>query len=244
MVKERNTSRWLFHLVYWVFILAGYSLLVYLIQTRKPELLNWPSLLVFFVFLFAADTRLGESQASGGRVMSSKCIVLSVIVLFGAAPAAIMEAVSALVRGLVLRSSSLRKSVFNSAMLGAAAGVAGLVYQVLPWSDSFGGPLFFVPLAAAMLAHSVVNQLMLGVIISLDAKVPFERVYRRSYNWGRLRTLLDLPFAAMVVLLYQQAGAWTLLLFLFPVLALYQSDRLYHRIVFGDFTDHDGPGGE
>ena len=140
-----------------------------------------------------------------------------------------MEAVSALVRGLVLRGSSPRKAVFNSAMLSTAAGVAGLVYYALPWSDRFDGPLFFVPLAAAMLAHSVVNQLMLGAIISLDAKIPFERVYRRSYNWARLRTLLDLPFAAMVVLLYQQAGAWTLLLFLFPVLALYQSDRLYHR---------------
>jgi len=229
LVKERSPSRWLFHLAYWAFVLGGYALLVYLIQSRPTAPLPWFSLLMFFAFLWGADTRLGESQASGGRVMSSKCIVLSVIALFGAAPAALMEAVSALLRGLVLRGSSPRKAIFNSAMLSTAAGVAGLVYERLPWSDSFADPRFFVPLSAAMLAHSVVNQLMLGVIISLDARIPFERVYRRSYKWARLRGLLDLPFAAMVVLLYLQAGAWTLLLFLFPVLALYQSDRLYQR---------------
>ena len=76
---ERNFSRWLFHLAYWTFVLAGYGLLVYLIQNRAPGPLPWPALLVFFAFLWGADTRLGESQASGGRVMSSKCIVLAVI---------------------------------------------------------------------------------------------------------------------------------------------------------------------
>jgi putative nucleotidyltransferase with HDIG domain len=214
---------------YWTFVLSGYALVFYLVQSRHWGDLPWPALLMFFAFLWGADTRLGESQASGGRVMSSKCIVLSVIALFGAAPAAIMESVSALVRGLVLRGSSPRKAVFNSAMLGMAAGAAGLVYEHLPFSGSFENPLFIIPLSAAMLAHSVVNQLMLGVIISLDAKVPLERVYQRSYDWARLRSLLDLPFAAMVILLYMQAGPWTLLLFLFPVLALYQSDRLYQR---------------
>jgi putative nucleotidyltransferase with HDIG domain len=210
-------------------VAAGFGVLYYLLNVQAYRTLSWPSLGVFFIFLVGADTKLGESQASGGRVMSSKCIVLSVIALFGAAPAAIMEAVSALVRGLVLRRSSPRKAVFNAAMLGAAAGAGGLVYHALPWSDSFQGPLFFIPLSAAMIVHSLVNHLMLGVIISLDSQTPFERVYRRSFSWVRLRGLLDLPFAAMVTLLYMQAGAWTLILFLFPVLALYQSDRLYQR---------------
>ena len=216
-------------MAYWTFVVVGYGLLFFLVRTSLSGPLPWPALAVFFAFLWGADTRLGESQASGGRVMSSKCVVLSVIALFGAAPAAVMEAVSALIRGLVQQGSGPRKAIFNSAMLGTAAGVAGLVYEYLPWSDAFQSPLFFIPLSAAMLVHSVVNQFMLGVIISLDNKLPFERVYRRTYNWARLRALLDLPFAAMVVLLYLQAGAWTLVLFLFPVLALYQSDRLYQR---------------
>jgi len=210
-------------------ILVGYGLLFYLLQSKPIESHSLFSLSVFFAFLIIADTRLGESLATGGRVMSSKCIVLSVIALFGAPTAALMEAVSALVRGLLLPGKSPRKAIFNSAMLGTAAGAAGLVYESLPWSNAFDSPLFIAPLAAAIVVHSLVNHVLLGAIISLDEHMPFQRVYRRSISWARLRHLLDLPFAAMVVLLYQQAGAWTLVLFLFLVLALYQSDRLYQR---------------
>lgn len=228
MKQHGRAGNWAFHTVYWVFILAGYLFMAYLVREHQ-QALPWPALIIFFAFLIGADSKLGESQASGGRVMSSKCIVLATIALFGPAPAAIMEAVSALVRGVLLRGSTLRKAVFNSAMLGAAAGLAGLVYQLLPWSNAFDGPQFMIPLTVAMLVHSLVNHLMLAVIISLDAKIPIERVYQRSFSWARFRSLLDLPFAGMVALLYLQAGPWTLVLFLFPVLALYQSDRLYQR---------------
>ncbi|MCK5714261.1 MAG: HD domain-containing protein, partial [Hyphomicrobiaceae bacterium] len=190
----------------------------------------WPALLFFFFFLVLADTKLGSAQVTGGRVLSSKSIVLAVIVLFGAAPAAVMEGASALLRGFVIQRTSARKAVFNAAMLATAAGTAGVVYHAMPWSDSFDGPLFFVPLTVAMLAHSVINHVLLATIISLDNRVPFDRVYRRNFSWVRLRSLLDLPFAAMVTLLYLQAGSWTLLLFLFPVLVLYQSEQLFQRI--------------
>lgn len=227
--QDRKSAGWLFHIIYWVYVLGGYSLVTYLVWGFEATLPPWYALVLFFGFLLGADTKLGESQASGGRVMSSKSIVLAVVVLFGPMAAAVMEVVSGLVRGLVLRNSTPRKALFNSAMLGTAAGTAGLVYQHLPWSGAFDSPLFFVPLALAMLVHSLVNHLMVGTIISLDANVPIQRVYRRSFDRSSLRNLLDLPFAAMVVLLYLQAGAWTLVLFLFPVLALYQSDRLYQR---------------
>ena len=229
MDRQSRVRNLAFYLVYGIFVLAGYGLLAYLLQTRLPEAHSWPLLLVFFAFLIGADTRLGESQAIGGRVMSSKCIVLAVIAIFGVLPAALMEAVSALIRGLFLRGNGPRKAIFNSAMLACAAGAAGLVYEAMPWKDAFTSPLFFVPLTAAILVHSLVNHVMLGMIISLDAHLPLQRVYRRGFIFSRLRYLLDLPFAAMIILLYQQAGAWTLLLFLFPVFVLYQSDRLYQR---------------
>ena len=230
MGNERKTNGWLFHLAYWAFVLGGTALLVHLVRTRLPAELPLAELGIFFVFLVGADTRLGESQATGGRVLSSKCVVLSVIALFGPGVAALMEATSALLRGLVLRGGGdVRKAVFNAANLAAAAGAAGLVYQALPWATRFDGPLFVVPLAAAMVTHSVVNFFMVGTIISLDSQLPIRRVYRRSLSVERLRGLIDASFAVMIILLYQQAGAWTLLLFLFPVLALWQSDRLYQR---------------
>jgi len=224
--SSQQGRRWLFHLAYWGFVAGGAGLILLLLHDQALGQLPGSALLIFFAFLIAADTKLAASQVTGGRVMSSKCIVLSVIALFGPAPAACMEAISALVRGLLQRKTSVRKAIFNSAMLGASAGIAGLVYQALPFSDSFDSPAFFLPLTGAMLAHGLVNSLMLGIIISLDAETPLQRVYRHSFGWAKFRVLLDLPFAAMVVLLFLQGGVWTLLLLLFPVLALYQSDRL------------------
>lgn len=229
MALKRQSRRWLFHPVYWAFVSGGFALLIYLLSRHLPDHLSWPAVTAMFVFLVLADSKLAASQVSGGRVLSSKCVVLSVIALFGPAVAAGMEAISAPLRGLVQKRLTPRKAIFNSAMLASAAGAAGLVYQALPFTDRFDSPLIFIPLAGAMLAHSVVNALMVGVIISLDGDTPLRRVYRHSLAWAKLRVLLDLPFAAMFIMLYLQGGAWTLLLFLFPVLALYQSDRHYQR---------------
>ncbi len=227
---RRSPLRSLFCAAYAATLLLGVGTVYLLVRDFSITGLAWPALLFFFFFLVLADTKLGSAQVTGGRVLSSKSIVLAVIVLFGAAPAAVMEGASALLRGFVIQRTSARKAVFNAAMLATAAGTAGVVYHAMPWSDSFDGPLFFVPLTVAMLAHSVINHVLLATIISLDNRVPFDRVYRRNFSWVRLRSLLDLPFAAMVTLLYLQAGSWTLLLFLFPVLVLYQSDKLFQRI--------------
>jgi putative nucleotidyltransferase with HDIG domain len=230
VLARRDLSRWLFWLVYAATLGLGLATLVILSRSFETQrLASWPALIVFFIFLVAADTKLSSPRHSGGRLMSSKSIVLSVIALFGAFPAAAMEALSALVRGLLLGHAGLRKSLFNAGMLAASAGVSGTVYHALPWSERFAGPAFFLPLTVALLAHSAVNNLLVTTIIGLDTRTPARSVYRRNFDRGPMRSLLDLPFAAMVILLYQQAGAWTLLLFLFPVLALYESDKLFQR---------------
>jgi len=230
-VQVRKTgSRWLFWIVYGITLAAGLVTIVGLSRDYEtPNLNAWPALAIFFFFLLAVDTKLSAPRLAGGRLMSSKSIVLSVIVIFGPFPAVAMEAISALVRGLLIGNAGLRKSLFNAANLATAAGAAGMVYHWLPWSDRFAGPAFFVPLAAALVVHTAVNSVLVTTIISLDTRIPARSVYSRSIDRGQIRSLLDLTFAAMVILLYMQAGAWTLLLFLFPVLALYESDKLFQR---------------
>jgi putative nucleotidyltransferase with HDIG domain len=220
----------LFWIVYGATVGGGLVVILWLSRgyVAKPQM-DWPALAVFFLFLLAADTKLSASRLSRGRLMSSKSIVLSVIALFGAFPAAAVEALSAIVRGLIFANTGLRKSLFNAGMLASSAAVAGIVYHALPWSDRFTDPAFFLPMAAAMVAYTVVNNLLVTAIISLDTRIPARSVYRRNIDRGPVRSLLDLPFAAMVILLYMQAGAWTLLLFVFPVLALYESDKLFQR---------------
>ncbi len=218
--------RWLFHLVYGLSVAAGAGMLFFLFRHRPPAEMEWPVLLVFFLFLLGADTKLSEAQLGGGKVMSSKSIVLAVLALFGPAAAAGLEALSALVRGLLLRRSEPRKTVFNAAMLAVSAGGAGLVYGLLPWHDRFDSPGFLVPLLGALLTHTILNRLLVAAILSLDATVPLRQIYRQKLTLPKTRNLSDVPFAAIFILLFQQAGVWTLGLALFPVLVLFQYDRL------------------
>ena len=230
MKPARPRSQWLFRAFYGATIVLGAGTLYFLLRELDFTGLPWPALILFFVFLTLADSKLASSQISGGRVLSSKCIILAVIALFGPAVAAGMEALSALLRGFVLGRMGLRKTLFNAAMLATAAAAAGVVYQALPFSDHFDGPAFLLPLTAALIAHSAINYVLVMSVLSLDTGVPFRSVSRRNYGWVQLRNVLDLPFAAMVILLYHQAGAWALVLFVFPVLALFQSDKLFLRI--------------
>ena len=221
---------WLFYFVYGLSIATGVAMLYYLCRYRPVENLNWPALSVFFLFLVGADTKLSEAQVGGGKQMSSKSIVLSVVALFGPTVAAVMEAISALLRGFVLRRSQPHKALFNAAMLAVAAGGTGLAYQALPWYNSFTGPGFLLPLSVALVLHTLINRLMVAAIMSLDSDVSIRRIYRRKLTIPKMRTLTDAPFAAMVILLYQQAGVWTLLLVFFPVLLLSQYDKLIQRM--------------
>ena len=205
-------------------------MLFYLVRFQSVHDLNWLALLLFFLFLLFADTTLREVQLGGGKVMSSKSIVLSVVVLFGPTVAAVMEAVSALLRGFLLQRAEPHKTLFNASMLAVAAGGTGLVYQALPWHDHFDNPRFLLPLVVALVTHTLINRVMVAAIMSLDSQVSIRRIYRRKLNIPKMRTLSDAPFAAMVILLYHQAGGWTLLLVLFPVLLLSQYDKLIQRM--------------
>ena len=229
MSRSRRQS-WLFYSAYGLTVVAGGGMLYYLLSSQLPADIDWATLGVFLVFLLFADTKLAETVVGGGKVHSSKSIVLSLIALFGPAAAALLEAASSLIRGFVLRSMELRKTLFNTAMLSVSAGLAGLAYQALPWADSFSGPGFLFPLLVALFIHTLLNTLLIAIIMSLDAKVPIQQVYRRSFKSTGMEKYLDAPFAAIVILLYLQAGVWTLLLYLFMVMVINRSFKLYQRM--------------
>ncbi len=230
MASQRGKKNIGFWVAYPVFLAVGAACLVYLHRRFPLENVNWLNLAVFQIFLILADTKLSQSAVGGGKVTPSKSIVLSALVLFGPTVAATLEAISALFRGLVMRQSSVQKTLFNCAMLSTSAGVAGMVYHSLPWHDRLQSPLFVIPMLAALLCHSLINSVMLATILSLSVSQPIRSVYRRTMSWAQLVTMSDGPFAAIVVLLYQQAGVWTLGLYLAVVMAIYHNVRLFQRM--------------
>ena len=227
MANDRlRKRRWLFYLFYGLTVVAAGCLIAMLLHDGLPRDLRWWEVAVFFGFLLLADTKLAELQVGGGRLLSSKSISMCIIALFGPAVAAVLEALSSLTRGFILRRMPPQKTLFNAAMLSISAGTAGLVYRVMPWHDRFEGPLYLFPLLVAILVYSVCNQILLTVVLAFDQKVPAREIYRQNFGWSHLRVPVDAPFAAMVILLYLQAGVWTLLLYLFPVLVLFQANRV------------------
>jgi putative nucleotidyltransferase with HDIG domain len=230
LTNLQRRQRLPFYLFYSLTVVGGFLFLFWLFHAHAPEEISWWRAGVFLIFLLLADTILAESQVGGSRVLSSKSIDLTVIALFGPAVAAGIEMVSTLGRGLLLRRMPPRKSLFNASMLALSAGAGGLVYHALPWHDRFNGPQFLVPLLAAIVTYSLFNQLLLTLIMSLDSRVPAPEVYRHSFSWVHLRSLIDAPFAAMVILLYRQADIWALLLYLFPVWVLYKNDKLFQQM--------------
>ncbi len=228
--SHSQPKRWRYYAFYGVTLAAGAVFLVYLFARELPPGLSPFHIAVFLLVLLLTDTKLAESQVGGAKVLSSKSIDLSVIMLFGPAVAAGMEAVSTLFRGLVLGRMPPRKALFNSAMLSLSVGTGGLVYYALPWHDSFTSPLFLLPLLAAILSSALINQLLITTVMSLDVRMPAPEIWRNNFGWARLRILMDAPFAAIIVLLYNQIGLFSLLLYLFPVYVLYKSDKLFQEM--------------
>ena len=219
-----------FRLFYGAVVAGAILLLGWLALAHRPDRSLWLDWLVFLGVLLFADARLAESQGSaGGRILSSRSIDLSMVALFGPLVAAVVEVIQTLVRGFVLRTVPPFKAVFNAAMLAVAAGGAGLVYAALPWHDRFHGPLFLLPLLAALLVYATVNAVIVTTITALDRGLPVREVWYRDFSMGIGASILELPFAAMVVLLYEQAGAWTVLVYLPIVWMVHQLTHSYRE---------------
>ncbi len=225
-----GTSRKAFNFYYGAVVAAGAAMLAFLGFFHRPATPEWLGWGIYFLVILATDIKMSESQVrGGGRILSSRTLTLSMIVLFGPLVALVMDACSTLVRGVFFRTAPPRKVLFNMSMLAVAAGLAGLSYHALPFSARFGTPLFLLPLAAALLVYAFANSLVVAGIMSLDRKMPLREVWHRDARWGAVAGLMELPFTAIVILLYKQAGPWTLMIFLPIVWVVFAITRAHKQ---------------
>jgi putative nucleotidyltransferase with HDIG domain len=217
-----------FNLYYYATLIGGVCMLAYLVVNHNTINNDWLGWVFFAMVLLFADTKMAAVQGvGGGRVLSSRTLDLSMLALFGPAVAAAAEALSALVRGFILRTTPVRKALYNASMLVITAGTAGIVYHALPYHTNTSSPAFLLPLLAALLVYTALNTLMVGLIMSLERDVPLREMWHRNF-WGIRRGVVELPFTAMVVLLYKQAGAWTLLIYLPIIAIIYTTVKALH----------------
>ncbi len=231
MTQSRpDRSRKAFSFYYYAILAIGSGLLAYLVLAQRPEHTEWFGWGFYFLVILVADIKMSEAQLrGGGKILSSRTLTLSMLVLFGPLVAVVMDACSTLVRGLVLRATPPRKMFFNMSMLAVAASLAGLTYHALPFSGEFGNALFLLPLMVTLLAYSLVNSAIVTGIMSLDRQMPFREVWHRDIRWGLAAGLMELPFTAIVILLYRQAGPWTLLLYLPIIWVVFAMSRAHKQ---------------
>jgi len=214
-----------FTLYYFSVSLAGYVALYF--WSQRIDFGRWPEYLLFVLLIVVADLVNVTLPHGGASISVSTPITFSSIVIFGAYPAAWMEAISAiLVEGVVSRRP-LEKIFFNVSVLALSTGLAGLAYQSLPWGDRLQGPLFLLPLVVAGVLHFVINTSLVSVIIGLsDQRNPL-KIWRNNYFWNLRHLVAFVPLTAIIILVYHFTAPWTLALFIIPLLLLRYAYRLY-----------------
>ena len=210
---------------YFAVSLVGYVALYFWSQDLDPR--RWLEYAVFILLIVIADLVNVTLPHGGASISVSTPITFASIVIFGAYPAAWMEAVSAIiVEGLVNRRP-LEKVFFNVPVLALSTGVAGIVFQSLPFSKGLTSPLFLIPLVICGIVHWLVNTSLVSTIIGLsDGRNPL-RIWRSNYFWNLRHLVAFVPLTAILILVYRFAAPWTLALFIIPLLLLRYAYRLY-----------------
>lgn len=210
---------------YFAVSLIGYVALYFWSQELDPR--RWLEYAIFILLIVIADLVNVTLPHGGASISVSTPITFASIVLFGAYPAAWMEAVSAIVvEGLVNRRP-LEKVFFNVPVLALSTGLAGIVFQALPFSEVLTSPLFLIPLVTCGVVHWLVNTSLVSTIIGLsDGRNPL-RIWRSNYFWNLRHLVAFVPLTAIIILVYRFAAPWTLALFIIPLLLLRYAYRLY-----------------
>lgn len=210
---------------YFAVSLAGYVALFFWSQDLDSR--RWLEYAIFVLLVVIADLVNVTLPHGGASISVSTPITFASIVIFGAYPAAWLEAVSAIVvEGLVNRRP-LEKIFFNVPVLALSTGLAGLAFQSLPFSQSLTSPLFLIPLVVCGVVHWLVNTSLVSTIIGLsDGRNPL-RIWRSNYFWNLRHLVAFVPLTAIIILVYRFAAPWTLALFIIPLLLLRYAYRLY-----------------
>lgn len=205
--------------------LTGYVALFFWSQRLNTD--RWLEYAIFILLIVIADLVNVSLPHGGASISVSTPITFASIVIFGAYPAAWMEAVSAIVvEGLVSRRP-LEKIFFNVPVLALSTGLAGMVFESLPYSDQLPSPLFLIPLVICGVVHWLVNTSLVSTIIGLsDGRNPW-RIWQSNYFWNLRHLVAFVPLTAIIILVYRFTAPWTLALFIIPLLLLRYAYRLY-----------------
>jgi diguanylate cyclase (GGDEF)-like protein len=208
-----------------VFILAMLNLHGLL---PRPHGLVWHPLF----WLLAALVLVGEiwpiitpGRSGTESPVASLTFSFAALIYWGLPVALLLRATSTLAVGLAERKSP-RRSAFNAAEVTLSMAAAWLVMLAFglhpspghPW-DPNGQELFVVLPAAA--AYFAVNFLLVGTAVGLHSRAPLLKSLRGSLPYQAFVNLVLLATAPLVAVVMDTHSALLVLLFAFPLAAIY-----------------------
>ena len=184
--------------------------------------LSWPGLgpFVFWTALSIIASLLYVRLPEGGATTSLGEIVdLAALATVGLLPVLVANIAGVVGRNLLNRPTALLRNAFNLSQWNVAT-LAGyfVLHGLLPENSSefslHSLGVFFL----AWLAFSTVSTLFVSSAISLDEKRPLAVIWVRNYGRETLVSLVSVPLAVIMVILYSRQGGIPVVLLLLPIL--------------------------
>jgi diguanylate cyclase (GGDEF)-like protein len=157
--------------------------------------------------------------------VASVTFSFAVLIFWGLPVAVLLRATSTLVGGLAERKA-WKRSAFNAAQVTLSLTVAGLVLLLLnvhatpwqPWDPDGRG---LIKVAPAAVAYFVVNFLLVTAAIALHSRAPLVKTMRATLPYQAFVNLVLLATAPLVAIVMNTQSALLVLLFSFPLAAIY-----------------------
>lgn len=165
--------------------------------------------------------------SSGHSWVPTLSVDIAAWILFGPVAVMTIELIAVVVGDGFVRRRPVLRVLFNAGSTALAAGLAGLVYHSLPWSDRLTSPLFFLPALLSQAVFILCNTGLLILVVSLSERRHFVEVLRSIVGWHHVTGLSAAPLSAFLVFSFSFAGLWSLILFGIPVWIVSQTHRLF-----------------
>jgi diguanylate cyclase (GGDEF)-like protein len=157
--------------------------------------------------------------------VASVTFSFAVLIFWGLPVALLLRAASTLVVGLAERKA-LKRSAFNAAQVTLSLAAAGLVMMAFnvhasparPWDPE--GPRLYVVVPAA-LAYFAVKFLLVTSAVALHERTPLLKTLRAALPYQAFVNLVLLATAPLVAVVMSVHSALLVLLFAFPLAAIY-----------------------
>lgn len=235
--RERNMVAWLPVYVAMVSLAGFCTILLAMISYAG----DWFVLLLFAGLAAVAEMAnvklfaKSRSTISMGFVVAMAAIVVlgpwaGVLPHLASGAATIIPKVLLRKQQNISLKSLLTKATFNMNMGALSAASGGLVYWALGGSSGALSWRSIFPLAAAVLADTLVNMSLLLTVISLDTKRPLRRIWLEDWQWAMPITIVGgILGGGALAMAYTVAGTVGLALFAFPIIATGYAFYLYHE---------------